>query len=243
MKKEEVVSTSVMTLVCFLVLIGFTVAWFTLNVGCPTVLGMQMFAGEKANVKITLESAETNPDAEDVAVLAEQGVYADIGLEELINIENGKLAPGAFGKMTFYVSPKERGIEYCEILPEVWVGQNERAWYPGAEDIETPELKRLYEITKRHLVFFSDEKMTQQFVIEEGNPLRLIWTDEESDALKEKQVVIYWKWYYEYPFTADEMAALTEEEQKQKIDQYDEEDTMIGNGITEMKFHVVFSAK
>ena len=85
--------------------------------------------------------------------------------------------------------------------------------------------------------------MTQQFVIEEGNPLRLTWTDEESDALKEKQVVIYWKWYYEYPFTADEMAALTEEEQKQKIDQYDEEDTMIGNGITEMKFHVVFSAK
>lgn len=251
MKKEEVVSTGVMTIVSVLVLIGFTVAWYSADLGRPTVLGMRMLAAEMGSIKIALTSG-----GEDISVLAENDIegdeYADIGMEKLTNIENGKLAPGAFGKVTFYVTPTEEGIEYCDIVPSVEITQDGVTWYSGkqyAEERDSAEegesandstitLARLYEITQEHVEFFAVDGTK----IDEAMPLHLTWSEDESKNKAEKVVEFYWKWHYEYPFTEAENRELDEDAKQQKIYEYDVEDTMIGNNITSMKFHFTFTA-
>lgn len=244
MRKEDVVSAAVMTVVSILVLIGFTVAWYSGVFHFATLTSIRMQAAELNSIIIALE-----PGGEDISVLAKNDIdgdeYADIGLQEMTNIETGKLAPGQFGKVIFYVTPSNDGIEYCNIVPTVWIRQGDAAWYPGERDSttavsgDTAGLEELYEITQRHIDFFSDEEMTQK--IDETNPLQITWS--ESDGKIEKEAVIYWKWYYEYPFTDAEKEELDEDGERLKIDEYDAEDTRIGNNITAMKFHFTFIAK
>lgn len=245
MKKEEVISAGIMTIVSILVLIGFTVAWYTGVFDLATISGMHLKAAEMNNIKIALTSG-----GDDISVLGEDKKYADIGLQEMTNIETDKLAPGQFGEVTFYVTPSNDGIEYCEIIPEVWIRQEDEAWYPGEAEDETDtdtengtgvtdeelKLEELYKITQKHIVFFEDEAMTKK--IETSK--RIEWS--EADGKQEKEVTIYWKWYYEHPFT-DEELELSKEEQQKLINEYDAEDTRIGNNITAMKFHFTFSAQ
>lgn len=236
MKKEDVISAGVMTIVSILVLIGFTVAWFS-DVFNVFTTGMHLKAAEMNNIKIALTSG-----GDDISVLGEDEKYADIGLQEMTNVESDKLAPGQFGEVTFYITPSNEGIEYCEIIPEVWIRRGEEDWYPGDANTEneeevTQELERLYEITQRHIVFFEDEAMEKQI----NDLKKVVWSD--VDGMDEKKVTIYWKWHYEYPFSELEKETLSDEQEQSLIDTYDAEDTQIGNNITAMKFRFAFSAK
>ncbi len=258
MKKEEVVSSGVMTLVSILVLIGFTVAWYSADIGAATVIGMQMIAAQKESIIVALEEQGV-----DVSELAESGTYASIGLEELTNIETDKVAPGSYGKVTFYLRPIEIGIHSCDIVPQIWISQKAGetlTWYSGEEkgtsgetggtvggtDRKENTLENLYAITQEHFDFYCYSAETQEYyMINAENPFRVEWTPEESVAMDEKMVEIYWKWHYENPLSElseEEKAALTEEELQQLIDEYDAEDTRMGNHITSMKFHFTFSA-
>lgn len=237
MKKEDVISAGIMTIVSILVLIGFTVAWYTGVFNIATIGGMQLKAAELNNVKVALTL-----NGPDISEMNEEEKYADIGLQDMMNVETDKLAPGQFGKVTFYLTPSDAGIEYCEIIPEVWIRQHEKEWYPGEEESEESAevlqaLEQLYEVTQRHIMFFEDEAMETEI-----ETSRLVeWT--ESDGEETKQVTIYWKWHYEYPFTEAQKETLSKEEMQTLIDEYDGEDTRIGNNITDMKFHFTFSAK
>lgn len=246
MKKEDVISAGVMTIVSILVLIGFTVAWFT-DVFSVITTGMHLKAAEMNNIKIALTSG-----GDDISVLGEDEKYADIGLQDMTNVETNKLAPGQYGEVTFYITPSNEGIEYCEIVPEVWIRQGDEEWYPGEADAESDTesgaegpgmeeselaLAELYRITQEHIFFFEDEAMTTPI----KDLKKVEWS--EADGMDEKEVKIYWKWYYEYPFTDLEMENLDEEQKQSRIDAYDAEDTQIGNNITAMKFHFAFAAK
>lgn len=247
MKKEDVISAGIMTIVSMLVLIGFTVAWYTGVFNIATLGGIHLKAAELNSIKVALTE-----DGPDISEMNEESRYADIGLQDMLNVPVDKLAPGQFGEVTFYLTPSDAGIEYCEIIPEVCIRQGESAWYPGEasgdtpEDGETPgdemedtelDLAALYEITQEHIVFFEDEEMEHKL---DGSRI-VEWT--EADGEKTQAVTIYWQWYYEYPFSDVEKATLTEEEQQELIDDYDAEDTRIGNNVTAMKFHFTFSAQ
>lgn len=238
MKKEEFVSGLVMLIVSVMVLVGVTIAWFSAS---DNVLarGMKIKAAEPGSLKIALNSG-----GEDISVLAEDdnpdNEYADIGLAALTNIENGKLAPGAFGKVTFFITPS-KGVTKCNITSLVQIRQGTGTWYPDIEGKTegSTKIRTLCEQVGRHISFYSDEAMTR--VIDEDNPYQLIWADGEAET--EKEAVIYWIWHYEYPFTQDESDSLTDEQKKALIDLYDEEDTSIGKNISSMKFHFMFSVQ
>lgn len=239
MRKEDVISAGVMTIVSVLVLIGFTVAWYTGIFNIASITGMHLMAAEMNQIKIALEEG-----GEDISSMQGDERYADISLQDMSNIENDKLAPGQFGEVTFYITPSDEGIRYCEIVPDIWISQRSGdtglngenvVWYSGEEDVE-PALQRLYHIAQEHIVFFGEPEMINPI-----HHITLEWSDE--DGYMEKSVTFYWKWYYEYPFTEEEQASLSEEERQSLIDQYDAEDTEIGNGIGQMKFHFSFSAR
>ena len=250
MKKEQIITSAVMLVVSVLVLISVTIAWYTGNQDRPTVTGMQMSAAEVGEIKIALA-----PGGEDILVLQENNIegdeYADIGLEELINIESGKIAPGAFGKVTFYITPLSNSIKKCVVTPSILLQQGSGDWYSGEESETTsteggeggaggagtlPTTRELYEITKRHIEFFIDDTMTTK--VTDQTPCQILWGTGEE--MQEKAITIYWKWHYEYPFSAAEESSLSQEQQKEKIDLYDQEDTKIGNYVTNMKFRFKF---
>ncbi len=242
MKKEQMVVSFVTVIVGILMLIGVTVAWYSIGHNQATVSNMQMQIRKEGDVTVALEE-----NGQDISVLAEDAIvgneYPDMGLIQLTNIEVGKLAPGAKGKVVFYITPNNENVKACSITPQVMLKLAEEAWYmgEGAESVSDNAVSienQLYDIATRHIAFFSDEQML--FAVKNDMPYQLEWTYEEAQNRVEKQAVIYWKWYYEYPFTDEEIQSLTKDKKEEKIDTYDQEDTWFGNNVKALKFRFAF---
>jgi len=284
MKFEEIISSFVMVIVTGLVLVGFTIAWYTNN-NLPAVTGLEILAAEMGSVQVALK-----PEAEggvDISELEGDAKYAELGMAEYTNFnvqDKGELAPGVSGQVTFYVKPITSAVKACNIVPMVRIRQDGSTWYPVIESVDkesvdaddgdegsensgsegsdeindgsssdegnsnvedTEVIEELYQLANAHIDFFTDAEMTQK--ITSDTPYRLTWeVGEGEDAiapLTEQKATIYWKWHYEYPFTAEEESTLTAAQKKEKIYTYDEEDMKIGNNISEMKFYFTFSAQ
>lgn len=236
MKKEDFVSTLVMTAVSILMLVGVTIAWYTAVFAKPTVTGMQMNAVEQGDIKIALE-----PGGEDIAVLKENNdpndEYVKIGLEELLNIENGQMAPGAYGSVFFYVTPLKEEVTSCQVIPSLIPVYEEGVVVDEETTVTINNIeKNVLMVLEEHFDFYADEGMTAE--VNEGIPLQvdLEW-DTQNDVGVEKTVTLYWKWHYEDP-AADGMAAGDEREAV--IYDYDMEDTWIGTHLDTMNFHFDF---
>ena len=278
MNKREIITSAVMCVVTILVMVGFTVAWYTRN-NISTVTNMQFLVAESGDIIIALESG-----GEDISVLAASNIYADMGMAELTmgstqseesgdredtsesegnndsneNTASGnleELAPGVYGQVTFYITPKREDIKNCSIVPTLVIGvadgEDDTTWYGGDTEDETDEedssengaddseitLEQLYKIATGHIVFYADETMTQE--IDTDNPLEITWNSGET----EKEVVIYWKWHYEYPFSDEEITNLSNDKKEEKIREYDDEDMLLGNNISSMKFYFTFTVE
>lgn len=250
MKKEDFVSTLVMTTVSILMLVGVTIAWYTAVYAHPTVTGMNMEAGEQKSIRIALEK-----NGEDVAVLRENDIpddeYVKIGLEYLVNIENGQMAPGAYGKVVFYVTSLDKTVTQCRIVPSLMPGYEEDFMNAYA-DKTVPEdamatingqEKKIAEVLDKHFDFYQDEAMTDP--VSETKPFTvillddssLLWDESEKEG-PEIEVTLYWKWHYEDPDASD--PAMSAEEKKAAIYGYDMEDTWIGTHLKTMAFHFDF---
>lgn len=248
MRKEDFVSTLVMTTVSILMLVGVTIAWYTAVYAHPTVTGMNMEAAEKGRIKVALVSG-----GEDIAELDENDRYADIGLTELVNIVDGQMAPGAYGSVTFYVTSLDENITSCQVTPSLDPGY-EKSDLTGdtivkvlENDAAYPNGRTASSILDDHFDFYSDESMTTKVNIEQ--PLNVTLIDENNNNLKwdatnktgkEVEVIIYWKWHYEDPNAAE----MEDGEEKEAIIyKYDMEDTWIGTNLNNMSFHFEFLAE
>lgn len=255
MRKEDFVSTLVMTTVSILMLVGVTIAWYTAVYAHPTVTGMQMTAEEQGSIKIALEEG-----GDDIAVLRENDdpddEFVKIGLEDLLNIENGLMAPGAYGEVVFYVTSLNQDITSCRVIPSLVPNYEEdfitEAGYgDGVPEDATVTIndteKKIVDVLEEHFDFYSDEEMTIPVSLAE--PMEVVLIDENVDSLKwdtvnnigqEVTVTIYWKWHYEDPAATAANSPMTEDEKETAIYDYDMEDTWIGTHLDTMSFHFDF---
>lgn len=252
MKKEDFVSTLVMTTVSILMLVGVTIAWYTAVYAHPTVTGMNMEAGEQKSIRIALEK-----NGEDIAVLRENNIpddeYVKIGLEDLVNIENGQMAPGAYGKVVFYVTSLDKTVTRCRIVPSLIPGYEEdfKDSYADAAVPEDAKVtingqeKKIFDVLDKHFDFYQDEAMTdpvsetEPFTVTLLNDSSLLW-DESKKEGPEIEVTLYWKWHYEDPDATAADSTMSEEEKKAAIYDYDMEDTWIGTHLETTAFHFDF---
>ena len=240
MKKEDFVSTLVMTTVSILMLVGVTIAWYTAVYAHPTVTGMNMQAAEKGSIKIALEP---EPDGVDISELAEEARYADIGLTELLNIVDGQMAPGAYGEVTFYVTSLDQDITKCQIVPSLVPGYEEGVTVTEETEVTINNKdKNILALLDEHFDFYTNTEMTQ--LVSDSDPMdvTLEWDTINNKGI-EKTVTLYWKWHYEYPFTQEELNTMTADAEKAAIYQYDMEDTWIGTHLDTMSFHFDFLIK
>lgn len=230
MRFEEILSSCIMCIVSGLVLVGFTIAWYTNN-NLPAVTGMEMQAGEMVSVRVALETG-----GEDILELTGDQRYAEMGIQEFTNAESGELAPGVYGQVRFYITPEGSNVKACNIFPTLRITRDGTYWYPILEgdgegsvsDVEMTTLQELYGIAETHISLYSDAAM--EMPVTEEAPYQLTWSDGSTE---EKVATIYWKWHYECP----------DSEEPDDIRQYDEEDMRLGYNVSGMKFYFEFSAQ
>lgn len=257
MKKEKVIQLGVMCIVSLLVLVGFTVAWFSGDLGSALAKGMQLRAEEQGDIRIALKKGGA-----DISTLEGEDKYVDVGLEQLSNIEfiekdtegNNvkvyKMAPGTYGEVVFYVTPLKPTVGGCTIQPEVRLKDKDGSLITESSDV--------YRIANEHLVFYyykenestptllnmttvSDEDGTS-VTMRESARFSLQWDSAANKGI-EKEVILYWRWDYEYP-TDRELPSYQESSLNdvEKSNRYNLEDTKIGNEIKQMKFHFEFTS-
>lgn len=288
MRKEQIVTSAVMCIVSVLVIISFTVAWYTVG-DAAAANGIQLTAAQQGDIKIALEAG--GRDIADLMAddtLEESEKYVAIGLEELSNIgfkeldEDGneqivyKIAPGTYGSVTFYVTPLAETVTSCSLKAETilkdLMGENGTAYTQDSGEIELADgtTVNVYELAQEHIVFYyyedTDTGMTNPILLDESADgsdaskaqkavYPLTW-DTTAGSGVERVVTIYWKWYYEDPEFESALAEAidgldtAEAEAKERqlrqdyreiIEEYDQEDTLIGNYIKSMQMHFKFT--
>ena len=265
MRKDRIIQLTVMSILSILMLVGLTVAWFSGDLGSTLAKGMQFRAEEQGDIRIALETGGA-----DISTLEGEDKYVDVGLEQLTNIEfiekdaDGnevtvwKMAPGAYGQVVFYVTPLKQDVGSCTVVPEVRLKDKDGNLVTEDSDV--------YRIANEHIIFYYDKeengKTTQTLLnmttvsgedgtsvtMRESAVFPLEW-DSTNDKGTEKEITLYWRWDYEYPTDRElpsyqegiaSLGSVSSNEMLQN--EYNREDTAIGNEIKHMNFHFEFTS-
>ena len=289
MRKEQIVTSAVMCIVSILVIIGFTVAWYTVG-DAAGVSGIALHTAQQGDIKIALEAGGRDiADLMADSTLEDDKKYVAIGLEELSNIgfkeidTNGveqivyKIAPGTYGSVTFYVTPLAENVSSCSLTAETILKDSMGdAGTPFTKDngeitLQDGTMVNVYELAQEHIVFYyyedADTGLTNPILLDaeaDGSDASraqkavypLTWDSVAGSGI-EREVTLYWKWYYENPEFESRLAEETEgldaataaakerilrQDYREQINEYDKEDTLIGNYIKSMQMHFSFTA-
>ena len=258
MKRNKIIQLTVMSILSILMLVGFTVAWFSGDLGAALAKGMQLRAEEQGDIRIALKEGGA-----DISTLEGENKYVNVGLEELNNIEfveNGvkvyKMAPGAYGQVVFYVTPLKQDVGSCTVVPEVRLKDKDGNLVAQDSDV--------YRIANEHIIFYYYKtgettptllnmttvsgKDGTRVTMRESAVFPLEW-DSTNDKGSEKEITLYWRWDYEYPTDRilpsyqEGIASLGSVSSNEMLkDEYNREDTTIGNEIKHMNFHFEFTS-
>lgn len=258
MKRNKIIQLTVMSILSILMLVGFTVAWFSGDLGSALAKGMQLRAEEQGDIRIALKEGGA-----DISTLEGENKYVNVGLEQLTNIEfmeNGtkvyKMAPGAYGQVVFYVTPLKQDVGSCTVVPEVRL--KDKAGNLVAQDSD------VYRIANEHIIFYYYKtgettptllnmttvsgKDGTRVTMRESAVFPLEW-DSTANTGIEKKITLYWRWDYEYPTDRilpsyqEGIASLGSVSSNEMLkDEYNREDTTIGNEIKHMNFHFEFTS-
>ena len=258
MKRNKIIQLTVMSILSILMLVGFTVAWFSGDLGAALAKGMQFRAEEQGDIRIALKEGGA-----DISTLEGENKYVNVGLEELNNIEfveNGvkvyKMAPGAYGQVVFYVTPLKQDVGSCTVVPEVRLKDKDGNLVAQDSDV--------YRIANEHIIFYYYKtgettptllnmttvsgKDGTRVTMRESAVFPLEW-DSTANTGIEKKITLYWRWDYEYPTDRvlpsyqEGIASLGSVSSNEMLkDEYNREDTTIGNEIKHMNFHFEFTS-
>lgn len=249
--REKIILSFVMCILLVVVLVSATTAWYASS-KAASAYGMKLETDGIGGIKVALE-----PGGEDIMLLeekTEQGVpIIPIKLTDLNNVKEKMIAPGSYGPMTFYITALGNNVtEYSMKVKLVYEEE------PGAKNRLTKQQRaKIEELMNQHITVYTKKEI----VSAEGNegrwgkfsePLEYYTDDEATDGTaltgplvfqEEVKAELYWVWNYEYTDIPGNETAGSEQELKQKIRQYDEEDTMLGNYIDNISFHVYITGK
>ena len=213
---------------------GAALGWYAISslVSANTV-AMQVDSVDSLIVKVLAENGNIKKKVL-VSEVSDGGKKIDIGLADLTNIEEGKIAPGAFGEIHFYVtadSPYYSGCE-MEIEPS----------YKFIDNINNISVttEKLEKVINNHILFFTGRNVDSatKSVAYSGklsfeNNSSLLKISRALTLNKEEEIVLYWYWPYDYnemlPYIDENSSVSQAGSLEENIRQYDMYDTLIGN--------------
>ncbi len=248
--QEKIILSFVMCILLCIVLFSVTTAWYSAN-NTAVTHGMELAAGSIGGLKVAIEPG--GPDIMLLPEVNEEGIpVIPIKLTDLNNVKEQMIAPGAYGPMAFYITSLGETVTGYSIKVKLSYKEEDEA----EDKLSTEEREKIRELMEKHISVYTDMEIVSS---ENGqgswgkfsHPLEY-YTDAETDDgtaatgdlvyNTEIKAEIYWAWNYEYtdmPGSED----LPEDILREKIREYDEEDTLLANYIDNIWFDVYITGQ
>ncbi|MBR1391121.1 MAG: hypothetical protein IJ567_06740 [Lachnospiraceae bacterium] len=264
---------SEMALLVVISVFAVTIAWFRLQ-NSARANELSLTADSASYIKVALE--EGGPD---VTALAEGERFIDINMPVFYNVETGpdgesQLAPGVSGELKLYITALSPNVTQCRINTE-----SIPLFDAEDETLTEEEQEQLNKLLKGHIQFYRTrsydpvEKIYQYegLIAEtedvEGLDASAITLIVPLELQQEKEVSIYWVWFYEYGDIDEEgqkrkgeyyfdmerfgnflttsgktLEGLSADEKELYYGMYyDYADTLIGLNVSEIRMHIAVS--
>lgn len=169
-------------------------------------------------------------------------VRIDMGQKEMNSLESGKLAPGAYGMVTFYIESNANRLNgyRIQVQPELIY---------AADTYEEERKQELKQLAEDHIRFYKDCRVDESDANVRTYSGRVLCGEGRGltgklDFGSEKTVVLYWYWPYEYTdipaepenVTAGEITPPISSATSHDVESYDLGDTKLGNYVTDIRF-------
>lgn len=247
--QEKIILSFVMCMLLCAVLFSATTAWYAAN-NTAVTHGMELETGGTGGLKVAIEPG--GPDIMTLPEVNEEGIpVIPIKLTDLNNVKGDMIAPGSYGPMTFYITSLGEIITGYSIKVKLSYREED-----GAGSRLSPEQRsRIRDLMEEHISVYTGMETVSS---ESGQgrwgrfsgPLEY-YTDEDAEDgtaatgelvfNTEVKAELYWVWNYEY--TDIPGNGNLPEEEREKIREYDEEDTMLGNYIDNIWFDVYITGQ
>lgn len=260
--QEKIILSAVMCLLLAVVSVAAAYGWYAVN-NSTKAYGLELKAGGTGAIKVAV-----TPGGEDIMSDSFQKVTTKEGKEaaqvsfpltEFSNIEENKIAPGAYGEIKFYITALAENVTSYSIKVQL-------EYEPDVTQLteeQKEKVEEIKEIIEDHITVYKTKTKSTDAngIVKFSEPLTY-YTKEGLDgtaaegALEynvEKEAVLYWVWNYELTDIPDYQniarfptyGSTDETDKRKAVRQYDEEDTLLGNYLQQgdIRFNIYIEGK
>ncbi len=259
--QEKVILSAVMCMLLAVVLVSATYGWYAVK-NSTKAYGLELKTGGTGAIKVAIKPGgeDIMSDPQLVKITENDVKIACIPIELLTfsNLEEdtlhpgkSKIAPGAYGPMTFYITSLAENVRSYAIKAQI-------VYNPVSDQITDDQKKKVEAIINDHITVYQTQ-YTENGIVKFKDPITY-YTKETSDGTEakgpleynvEKKVQLYWVWNYEltdipnyqsisrFPTSAGNDGETI----RRAVRQYDEEDTLLGNCIKDIQFNVYIEGR
>lgn len=247
--QEKIILSAVMCVLLAVVLVTATYGWYAIS-NSAKMYGLDLKTGGTGGIKVAIEPGGEDIMSDDsLQKIEEDGkviAIIPIKLTDFINIEEGKIAPGAYGPMPFYITALSESVKSYSIKVHM-------EYEPSGEAAISEDQKQEIEAMINDHIIVYQTKYEENGIVKFKDPLDFY--ENESDDVEtatgaltynvEVPAILYWVWNYEVidvpNYTCIERFSGMDE--KSAIRKYDEEDTILGNYIEDIYFNVYIEGR
>ncbi|MDE6204084.1 MAG: hypothetical protein K2G19_11490 [Lachnospiraceae bacterium] len=195
--QEKIILGIVLCILLGVVLATASTAWYAVNSSVRTY-GIELKAGGTGGIKVAASAGGEDIMLDESLPLNEEGVpVLSIALKDFENIESGRIAPGAYIPMDFYITALGENIKSYSIKVQM-------EYKPADENITQEQKKKIEEMINDHIQVYQT-MYEEDGIIKFSDPLTFYKevTDEVETARgplifnQEVLAQIYWVWNYE----------------------------------------------
>lgn len=249
--QEKIILGAVLCILLGVVLTTATTAWYAIN-RSTRAYGIELKSGGTGGIKVAASTGGADIMLDESLPLNEEGIpVLSIALKDFENIESGKIAPGAYIPMDFYITALGENIKSYAVRVQL-------EYKPVDENITQEQKNKIDEMINDHIRVYQT-MYEEDGIIKFKDPLTFYKevTDDVEAARgplvfnEEVLARIYWVWNYE----------LTDIPDYEKLERfgrfggpdgfdvrgamraYDEEDTALGNYIDNIWMNVYIEGR
>lgn len=252
--QEKIILGAVMCLLLAAVSVAATYGWYAVN-NSAKAYGLELQAegtGGTGDIKVAVVSGGPDIMSDSFTQIelkdGKKAAQVSFPPTEFTNVEKGKIAPGAYGEVKFYITAMAENVHSYAIKVQLQYEPDET----GLTAEQQAKIDEIKKIIGDHITVYKTQYRDTDGVVKFKEPLTYYQSDPElpndgtaaTGALTynvEEEAILYWVWNYELTdipnyqnisrFFPD---GSTDEAAKWKaVRQYDEEDTLLGNYLKE----------
>lgn len=248
--QEKVILSAVMCILLAVVLVSATYGWYAVK-NSTKAYGLELKTGGTGEIEVRVKPKKdggVDIMSDEYTPKGQNGIpIISINLKDFENIENGKIAPGAYGEMPFYITSLSENVRSYIIKVQMEYKPLEKA------NVTEEQIEQIESMIDNHIMVYQEKVTSSEGIVSFEQPLT--YYDKESDnvtaatgALKYKEeipAILYWVWNYEVTdvpnYTGiDRFSGL---DVQSAVRKYDEEDTILGNCIDDIWFNVYIEGR